>query len=311
MDIKPLSVLVFGGGGVRGFAYVGALMAFHDTFKVSAAEHFKTFAGTSVGALFALVSALGLQIADCVSVFETVGLERIFSKDPSCLLSSYALNNGQALEGLVLQLLALKDLGPSSTLKDLFTLTQKTLVIAAIDLLTSDMLYLDHTNIGCDMPIVKAIMGSMALPPLFPPVAFSKGRKKILLSDGGLLESSPFARFNPADSLLINSTWYIDKSPIKDIASYYTRILHIMLLGTHDVQEREIRAYCTILIDLGSLSVDDTGINVKELIFAGYRAAIGRFTLTGNAEQTYDPAKFIQDDMAYLSRPSYLNIKKL
>ena len=298
MLLNNLTTIVFSGGGVRGFSYVGACLAFFDTYKCTVGAHFKTFAGTSVGSLFALITCLDLDLQECIKTFQAVGLESIFGRDPTCLLNLYALNTGSSLETLVKNILALADLGPQSTLKDLYIKTGKKLVVSVIDLLTASIVYLDHSvTIGSDMPIVKAIMGSMALPPLFPPVLYGKGSQKILMSDGGLLENCPFQLFGPSETLIVSSTWYIDKSPIKDIASYYTRILGIVLLGSHEPQQEASKSYKNIiLIDLGSMNVDDTSININEIIFVGYRAAIARLTIneTNLLDNSFDPTKFIK-----------------
>ena len=296
MNIDCLDTLVFSGGGVRGFSYVGALMAFQDTYKKSMGAHFKVFAGASVGALFAFICCMDLDLDSCLKAFETVGLDEIFNKDPTCLLSNYALNSGSSLEALVIKLLSLGSFTAQTTVKELYIKTQKKLIVTTIDLLTADTLHLDHQNIGADMPVLKAIMGSMALPPLFPPVNYSKDKSKILMTDGGMLRNSPFIIFDPLKTLKVSTTWYIDKSPIKDIASYYTRIVHIMLLGSHEVQEKEGMAYeNSILIDLGVINADDTSINIKEIIFVGYRAGISRFTSAKNMNLNYDPSKYIKN----------------
>lgn len=283
-------------------------MAFKDTYKKTAGSHFSCFAGTSVGALFALVCCLDLDLSEAIKVFKDVGLENIFQKDPTCLLTNYALNTGTSLESLVHSLLALGSLDAGFTFKQLYEKTKKKLVIAAIDLYTANMIYLDHTNIGADMPVAKAVMGSMALPPLFPPVAFSKGRSRLLLTDGGLLETSPVALFDSSKALLLSSLWYIDNSPINDIAGYYSRILHIMLLGTYDVQEKATKIYNSIDVDLGSISPDSTDIDVNQIIFIGYRAAIERLTSKEYSREAYDPTKFIRDTSTNALRPAFFSL---
>lgn len=307
MDIEPLDTLVFAGGGVRGFSYVGVLMAFKDTYKKSAGSHFSTFAGTSVGSLFAMLCCLDLDLGEAMKVFKDVGLETIFQKDPTCLISSFALNNGESLESLVHSLLALGSLDSSVTFKQMYERTKKKLVVSVIDLHTANIIYLDHTNIGYDMPVAKAIMGSMALPPLFPPVPYAKGRNRMLMTDGGLLETSPLALFEPSKALLVSSLWYIDNSPINDIAGYYSRIVHIMLLGTYDVQEKASREYNSIDIDLGSINPDNTTIDVNQIIFLGYRAAIARLTTKEFVRESYDPTKFLRDETTEPLRPAFFN----
>jgi predicted acylesterase/phospholipase RssA len=302
LTISELDTIVFSGGGVKGFSYIGIMMSFFDTFKITVGSHFKTFAGTSVGALFALVSFLDLDTRECLKVFQEIGLDSIFSKDPSCLISAYALNDGKHLETLITNILSLASLGPNTTLKDLREKwPTKRLVVSVIDLMNANTLYLDFENIG-DIPVAKAILGSMALPPMFPPVPYGKGKCKILMTDGGLLENSSFALFEPQSTLVVSVTWYIDKSPIQDIATYYARIVSILQLGTHDVQERILSKYpFKIIVDLGDVRVDQTNVNINEIIFAGYRAAAARVDTTN-----YNPAKFLLKENEEILKSSFL-----
>ena len=306
MDTHGLDTIVFSGGGVRGLSYAGVLLAFKDTYGITIGSHFKTFAGSSVGAFFAMVCAIDVDVGEALDAFKSVGLEAIFSKDPTWLLTNFALNNGDALKNLVTRILESKVLHAGITLGELFAKTHKTLIITVVDLLTSAVHYLDHMNEGRDVPVVSAIMGSMALPPLFPPVAQSIGSKQILMMDGGLLDTFPLAKFDPEKTLGIRSSWYIDPSPVTDISSYYTRVLSILQLSMHSIQSSITETYpFVIFIDLGTIKADDTNVDPNSLVFKGYRAAISRFANSKSiVAYSEDPTKFLSDKPVAL--PSYL-----
>lgn len=302
VSIENLTTLVFSGGGVRGLAYAGALMAFKDTYAKDAHDHFSTFAGSSVGSLFALVCSLGLNIESTLALVESMGLQVIFQNDPACLLSHYALNSGEALESLLVQLFTLACVNPNITFQELNQKTGKSLVVVVVDLLTSNTMYLDHTNEGQKMSVLKALMGSMALPPMFPPVKIGS---EYLFTDGGLLDNFPIARFEPSKTLGIRSTWYIDPTdPMNDIASYYTRVLSIMQLTMHSIQQQTTEKYeNVILIDLGHIMAYNTNVNQKDLIFKGYRSAIARFS-GPHILVSENPVKFLPGGPLRL--PAYL-----
>lgn len=300
MDIKDLDTIVFSGGGVRGLAYVGTLMAFEDTYKVKASAHFKTFAGSSVGALFALILTVNSDINNTLAVFETIGVQAMFQKDPTWLLSNFALNDASSVRRLVETILEGAHLCPTTTLSQLYEHTKKHLVVAAVDLLTASMLYLDHTNIGADMPVVTAVMGSMALPPLFPPISYGS----MMLVDGGLLDNFPIALFKPEQTLGVRTRWYIDNAnPMVDITSFYDRVLAIVQLPMHSMQLKVCKDYTVIYIDLGTVKADNALIDMKDIIFKGYRSAVTRFqTNTPCLETDHSPTKFlskVREDPAY------------
>lgn len=298
IQIEGLDTLVFSGGGVRGLAYVGALMAFKDIYGKEASEHFSTFAGTSVGALFALISVIGVPLDEALSSFHSFGLANLFQKDPSHLLTSFSLNDGSALKSMLESLLALKGLPRDITMEGLFLHTGKRLVVTAVDLHTASALYLDHTNDGGSMPVVRAVLGSMALPPLFAPVHHGP----LTLIDGGLLDNFPVHTFDPKKTLGLRTNWYIDPAnPLSDISAYYTRVLFILQLSMHAMQSSLHGEYPNnIYIDLGPLSAQNTDLDVQQAIFRGYRAGMARFAggdaTTATKEQ---PDK-------YLSKPCSL-----
>jgi hypothetical protein len=308
MDITNLDTIVFSGGGVRGLSYSGVLLAFKDTYGVSISEHFKTFAGTSVGAFFALACTISVEVHDALEAFRKIGLETIFAKDPTWLLTNFALNNGDALKSLVVTILASKKISPGITMGELYEKTSKTLVITVVDMLTSAVLYLDHTNEGRDMPVVNAIMGSMALPPLFPPVRHTIGSSQLIMMDGGILDTFPLAKFEKEKTLGLRTSWYIDGSPLTDISNYYTRVLSILQLSMHSIQNSITETYpYLIYIDLGAMRSDDASIDPNELVFKGYRAAITRFASANSKPFSEVPTRFLSDKPVPL--PAYLTKK--
>jgi len=300
MNINELDTVVFAGGGTRGLAYVGTLMAFQDVYHKTIGSHFKTFVGTSVGALFALVCLLDIDVTAALDVFESIGLEKIFDRDVTWLLTNFALNNGETLRGLILQFLSMKGLTSQCTFQDLFAKFNKTFVVTVVDLVTSSVLYLDHTNEGHDMPIVKAVMGSMALPPVFPPVAHTFGTStSILMSDGGLLDNFPVARFERHKTLGIRTTWYLDPTnPSNDISAYYVRVLSILQLTMHVMQSTVASEYPNVVcIDLGPVKANEIHVDTKTIILHGYRSAIVRFSSKESLLTILDlPQKYFVDN---------------
>jgi predicted patatin/cPLA2 family phospholipase len=310
MDITKLDTLVFSGGGIRGLSFVGSLMAFEDTYGKSASQHFTRFIGTSVGSLFALACTIQADVQNILATFEQIGIDTIFDRDVTWLLSNFALNDGEALRKLIVAILESKSFPASITFGDLYQKTQKTLIVTAVDLMTASVMYLDHTNEGHDMPVLKAIMGSMALPPIFPPIQHGP----FVLSDGGLLDNFSVAKGEPETTLGIRTTWYIDpQNPTIDISAYYTRVLSILQLTMHTIQNTVAAEYPHVVcIDLGHIKPQETSIDMKALIFKGYRASIVRFShgekyANDPSTQQDSPTRFFKDDTNdKIGYPAYL-----
>jgi predicted acylesterase/phospholipase RssA len=177
-------------------------------------------------------------------------------------------------------------------MNDLYQKTQKKLVVTVVDIQSANVLYLDHTNEGRDVPILKAVMGSMALPPIFP--FSSHGLMSFV--DGGLLDNFPLRLFDPEKTLGVSTAWYIDPSnPTQDICSFYTRILSIVQIPIHKEQVELFKLYNNrVFIDLGNVNADNTSVDTKSLIFQGYRASITRFAADGPTVNAHGPKRFLQ-----------------
>lgn len=67
---KPPDELVFSGGGVRGWAYVGLLAGLEEA-RCDILKRAKTFVGSSVGAAFAFACALGVGADEARAVFKS------------------------------------------------------------------------------------------------------------------------------------------------------------------------------------------------------------------------------------------------
>ena len=293
--MKSFKSLVFGGGGVRGLSYAGAIMAFEDTFKKKIHDSFVSFAGTSVGALFALICCLDVKTEDALEILDVIGLHEIFSKDFTWLLSNYALNSGASLSKAVSMLLGLRDLQPDITMSQLHKFTRKNLSITAVNIKNASVIHISHLNCP-DIKVISAIMGSMALPPLFPPVSVHWNDTELLLADGALIDNFPIANYESESTLGIRTSWYIEPTnPMADISTYYTRILGILQLSLHSVQSAQCAKYTNLVsIDLGPIKADNPNINVKEFIFKGYRSAIAKFTNEKDSvQQELSPTKYL------------------
>lgn len=161
--------VALGGGTARAFAHVGALQALeaHGHRPVAVA-------GTSSGAVFGALYALGSSGADLVRFardLDAAGVWRL-ALDPG--LGEGALIRGRRLEawldGAVFD---------GATFADV----RLPLAVACTDLGSGDLVVIR------DGSIARAVVASCALPGVFPPV-LDAGRA---LVDGGFVESVPFA----------------------------------------------------------------------------------------------------------------------
>jgi predicted acylesterase/phospholipase RssA len=160
MDPDQINTIVFGGGGLRGIAYLGALMAFQDLYKFEY-SNVKTFAGTSVGSFVALMLACQFSVQD---------IQKIVSNLDMTVFKSDSKTRSTFLRQLVTTVLESKGLSKDTTMKDLYQKTERKLIVAVTNLNCASIQYLSHEECP-ECPVIDLVVGSMSLPFHFEPVS--------------------------------------------------------------------------------------------------------------------------------------------
>lgn len=175
---------IFGGGAIRGFAYVGAIKALEEL-----GVNITTYAGSSVGAIFAGLLAVGYNAEELKDIFMQVNYE-LFKDIHFGFGKDFALSKGEIFLDWVRDNIEKKVYGdkyqkgenPPVTFADI----ENDLVIITTDL----------KNFRCkefskkmtpDYEVAKAIRISSSMPGLMKPVEMDNS----LLVDGDLQKSWP------------------------------------------------------------------------------------------------------------------------
>lgn len=187
---------IFGGGAIRGVSYIGAIQAL-DELGIS----INTLAGSSVGAIFAGLLAVGYNAEEIKGMFLKVNYD-LFRDIHIGLGKAFALSKGEVFLEWVREMIERKFYGenykkgenPTVKFKDL----QKDLVIITTDL----------TNFKCkefskaetpDFEVATAIRISSSMPGLMTPIFYENAE----LVDGDLQKSWPLWKLSDT---LNNST---------------------------------------------------------------------------------------------------------
>ncbi|HDJ30318.1 MAG TPA: hypothetical protein ENF29_04630 [Candidatus Acetothermia bacterium] len=181
--------LALGGGGARGFAHLGIIMALE--------EHgipIDVITGTSMGAAVGAAKALGMDLGKLHSVLSLLNLNSLLGVSESTsheirraigrgvveYMRGVDLEEETSLSERLSRLLALFSL---LTAKKDFAATQVPFAVVAADLATGARVVLREG------PIYRAVAASAAVPGIFPPVRI-EGK---YLIDGGVIEKIPIA----------------------------------------------------------------------------------------------------------------------
>lgn len=207
---------VFGGGGARSAAQVGALRALEE-----AGLRPGRFVGTSMGGVIAAGAAAGLGAAELARRFESVearDVARPRALAPVAGLWLPSLLRPEPMRQTLTRLVPQRRFGELAS----------PLTLTAVDLDTRELVLLGEG--GLDVPLLDALCATTALPVYYPPVELA-GRR---LVDGGLRAVLPLdaaARF-PADLVVA-----VDVSPSVDEAAPRRRDRGPGLLNAHDASE--------------------------------------------------------------------------
>ena len=196
MDID----IVFSGGGIKGFALIGAYGAIE-------AEGFRwrRLAGASAGSLIAALIAAGYTSKEMIDLFDGLDLER-FLDERKCPFSfpvwkwvriywRMGLYKGDAFEQW------LKEVWAARGVKTFGDLPKESLYIVASDVTNGRMIILpdDLPQYGINpatFSVAKAVRMSTSIPYFFEPVKLQSKKGKHIIVDGGVLSNFPLFLFD-------------------------------------------------------------------------------------------------------------------
>lgn len=215
--IHNISSWVFSGGGVKGVAYCGALMALEHIFQRGECDLFgqlRHTSGASVGALFAAALALRMTGERLFRILDTECMLSgiIDSLDLQQLQTSWGLDSGEKLRESIKRVvqIGLQDLGAAETDAEHLTLKQ-------LQALTGVAVKISVTRLGNfwghqrprtelfgpdshpDVLVVDAIYISMAMPILFCPIRFRDG----IYTDGAVMNNLPVENCSGPETIVL------------------------------------------------------------------------------------------------------------
>ena len=217
--IYPFKNIVFEGGGVRAIAYGGTLKVLE---KKGIIDNLQKFAGTSAGALTALMLLIGYRSGEIVQTLMDFDFGSLLddswgiTADIYRLYKKYGYHRGIYLTKFIKKLLEQKNYSPNITFTQLYEITKKELVIVTTNISKDTVRYLSY-HTSPEMPVYLGIRASMAIPFLFEPVRW----RDDLYIDGGISCNYPISVFDSE-----NKTVNKETLGLKLMSESETRSLH-------------------------------------------------------------------------------------
>ncbi|KQL37246.1 patatin-like phospholipase family protein [Psychrobacillus sp. FJAT-21963] len=186
---------VFSGGGLKGFALVGAYQVLEEK-----GYRFKRVAGTSAGSILAAFIAAGFSSKEIENLLDELDTNTLLDPRKTLLpiplmkwLNLYwrmGLYQGKALENWFLEKLAIKGVYTFSDLQP------GSLKVVASDLTNGKMIVIpddlgDYGISADSFPVARAIRMSCGIPFFFEPIKLKTGTGDTIVVDGGVLSNFP------------------------------------------------------------------------------------------------------------------------
>ncbi|WP_010631987.1 patatin-like phospholipase family protein [Sporolactobacillus vineae] len=197
--------IVFSGGGVKGFAFAGALRQLEKS-----GYQFKRAAGTSAGSMIAALLMAGYSPSELETVVSQMDTEKLLDASAQNrfpfikwlrMYFKMGLYRGDLLEQWLTEMLAQKGVSTFSDLPD------GALKVVASDISRGKMVVFpnDLVDYGVDpktFSVARAVRMSAGLPLFFEPAAlFDDTGKRSLIVDGGILSNFPIWIFDREEGL--------------------------------------------------------------------------------------------------------------
>ncbi len=210
---------VFQGGGMKGLAYAGALLALEENgfYPVRAS-------GTSIGALFASLVMAGYTGYEIINILKEIDISKIFNSSKiniKEIISTKGLHSIKPLEDVVTYYCSKRGL---NTFKDVIETGKIKLKMVATDTYNKrEIVFPDNLyNYGFNpklFPISAAVAMSATYPGYFKPMKLGG----ITVIDGGVINNFPYNVFDYRPEELIIG-FVLQKSPVKNVSPHIRQL---------------------------------------------------------------------------------------
>jgi len=186
------SNIIFAGGALKGWAYIGTIKALHELVKK---ELIQTVTGVSIGALFGLLYILDIPHELILDKILNVNFIDYIDMDIENLLTNESILKGEKFKTLISELISLR-IEPSITFSDLRKYSRINFNITALDIVQKEYTIFNYKNTP-HVKVLDSIMASCSVPVLFPPYKIDS----VLYYDGGICDNCPVSLFDEENTI--------------------------------------------------------------------------------------------------------------
>lgn len=267
---------LFGGGAIRGLAYIGTIRALEELNI-----EYDIIGGSSVGSIFAALLACGYKSYELENIFIKVNFE-LFKDIHLGFNKPFALSKGEIFVDWINELIARKEEQVKKR-PVVFNDIEKNLVVITTNLKTFSTQEFSKFSTP-DFEVAKAVRISSSMPGLMPPYKYNDAD----LVDGDLQKASPMWRLT--DTLRNSESRILefrlegacsesDSNPISFINTIYSCVTDVATDFVSEIYGANDRFDC-IRINTGDIFFADFNLNKearRKLIESGYKQTMYYF----------------------------------
>jgi predicted acylesterase/phospholipase RssA len=184
--------VVFTGGGLRGWAYIGTIRALNESKKFNKIEQ---VAGVSIGSLFGLMYLLKVPWETLLDYAMNLDYNDVIDMDLDNLLINQSLMSGIKFMDHIKEFIALK-IDPEITFIELKKHSKVLFTTLALNVNDSKVDYFNY-QLTPDIKVADAIRASCSLPGILP--SYSINGKNYF--DGGICNNTPLEFLTENDTI--------------------------------------------------------------------------------------------------------------
>ena len=254
---ERINKLVFSGGSTKGISYIGIIKGLEER---NLFKEIKTFAGTSIGAIFSFLLAIGYDYYSLNSIVNSIDIEKLCKINK---MSSYGFDDGINLVSKIKELMNNKNIKYDITFRELFKLTNKRLIITVTNLTLKKAEYLDYKRTP-DMNVLIGLRMSFSVPIVFKPIIYNG----CYYVDGGLVDNLPISVFKNKNKCLCV---YIDSDFVINSTVNYLMSLFDFIGSTKNIKEMNLKNIIILNITMGCTNFKFSRDEIDKLIDYGYK----------------------------------------
>jgi len=219
-----IDTLILSGGGIKCISFLGVLKYMIENQLVS--SDFKEIINiicVSGSILVVLPLLLGMSIDVIIQLFIEIDLSNFIDfKDikVDTFLTEFGLFSNNAIYQLINKIFSSLNIKETITLKELYGITNKNVVIKVVNISRGEAVYMNHENYP-DLSVLKAIQMTTCIPFIFTPILYEDD----YYIDGGVYGNFPIEYINEKYNIFgINIRSKQTKTEIHNIIDYILKL---------------------------------------------------------------------------------------